>query len=308
MIRCLVILQVFLLFSFPVLAQERADIRVSEQDGFTRLVIDVDRRNPYTLSGEDTRSTLVKFSEAITPSLSFDEGRRFDHIGGVRVVSRSPFELSFTKAADSEIRHFYVGSRLLIDVYPSASGQTPASLPRQDRSSAPQSIPTPELSPAPETAPEPATEPEPTPTSEPEPDVMPQPPRSDNADPQIRIVPITPVDREPIAPPPSEGSGNQITGDLMINQAALNISSAEALSSAAFIRDGKLWVAISPDALVTPQISGPGAEKLGELERFDDLLEDGMFYRVNSPANAIVAGLGDSILWRYVFSDRKSVV
>jgi hypothetical protein len=165
-------------------------VRTGRHTDKTRLVFDWTDRVPYRLNSDGGVHTLTFDAPARIDAGRFSGGQ-VREIGDARATaSEDETQVVFTTSPSSDVRHFYSGSKVVVDVMRPGDGRPPPPLPAPP-STQTAAAPEPASEPAPEPAPEPATataevdiqpEPEPAPAPEqaaaappPEPDLQPAP-------------------------------------------------------------------------------------------------------------------------------------
>lgn len=252
-------------------AQDAVEIRGSDHDGYSRLVIEW----PESVSFETQKNTdqiILRFEKPATINLEGVNQKTLRNIGGVSASSNDNLVLNINIANGAKYRDFKIGKRIMLDVYDSEG--------KPDQAAA--------KSDTPPNKTEPEVEKETTP-----------PPSDENLD---AVAPLATEQKtqETITP--------KITGQ---QPHLITISSMQSVGMAVFERAGFLWLILDRGDLKTaPVISGPNKDSLPALEKID-IGNNGVAYRMAKPDGYYFYGEGGGILWRLVLSpnprDSKSV-
>ena len=101
---------VFLSVATVAYAQISGDIRVSDNDGYSRVVFDLSQKSGYTVE-KNGNSLSVSFKEALAVSPKAQTAR---NITTIQKISDQNFTLSIPEG--SHYRSFTIGNRIIIDV------------------------------------------------------------------------------------------------------------------------------------------------------------------------------------------------
>lgn len=100
-------------------AQDIASVRYGAHDGYDRLVFDWPSKTKYDVKKEQGQ-VKITFNRAAQIDLSSINNSKMKNIGTVSAVSADPLTLTINTKANSKIRHFGVGKRVVFDVYDAA--------------------------------------------------------------------------------------------------------------------------------------------------------------------------------------------
>jgi hypothetical protein len=265
----------------PALSQEAVSLRTGQHEDYSRLVFDWAQRAEYSVSRPDSGRLQIIFENDGLMNPEDVAGLSERNIADVKIESQSPLTISLRIPEGSDIRDFYAGNRLVVDIYNDPAGKTVGS-----------SQPKPEKTTA--AAPEPKAEPK----AEPAPPPAPPPPEAAAADDEETVLEDTAADPEPKAVPVQAKAPA-----LKIGNNLVTISSTTTMNFAVFRRGDEVWfVNDRPDLVLSPQISGPNAEMILPVRSLK--LESGTAYKARNVPGSHIKVQGGGLVWRTVISDQ----
>lgn len=294
MFRLFATLGVLLISSGQVaFAADVVDVRFKEHEGYSRLVFDFGKTVKYSLDKTTSGKLILGFEQQADVAGELPNKDALRNISGVKVLSDSPLKLSINVPADSRIRDFSIGDRLILDVYNSPGQVQPA---RED-SDAPQAVQ--------KSVPEPAVKPKKVEAAtatalsdekKEEPAVVPAKAEEAQAHPEEH--------KEVRLPQPDIPIKIQKPQDVNHNLVAL--SDTKAFGMAVFELNGKyVFVNDSATFSVIPQFNGPQASVLNPAERLT--IDGATAFEVKQLEGFDVLPTGGGLLWRIAISDVEKV-
>ncbi|SCA57894.1 conserved exported hypothetical protein [Candidatus Terasakiella magnetica] len=196
-------------------------VRKGEKGNFTRIVFDWPRKINYSI-GDYQGKTIVNFAEPAKYNLTAAKRNLSGEVRGLRQNGNN-VELDVTSG--SRIKHFYVGSKVVVDVYRDRLAQKPAP---PATTQVAQAQPQPVAAPAPTPAPQPQAVQPPKPKAAPVVKV---------AEPQQLAAPaqVTPAPAPVVSEPAQNASG-------LAAAFSLRFEFGEPVAAAAFRRGGNVWL------------------------------------------------------------------
>ncbi len=114
----------FLIFSLLCLllpttsfAQDIVQLRVSERDGYSRLILGWKENVKYKVDKSQSGKLLVTFERSATLNSSTSDFAKLDNVASVETLSLEPLKIIFTIPKTSNVRDFKIGNRVVFDVY-----------------------------------------------------------------------------------------------------------------------------------------------------------------------------------------------
>ncbi|NVK17421.1 MAG: hypothetical protein HWE30_01855 [Methylocystaceae bacterium] len=206
-------------------------VRKGEKGTHTRIVFDWPKKVDYKI-GDYEQKTIVNFAEPA--KYNFAAARR-GLTGQVRGMRQNGSAVELTVTPGSRIKHFYVGNKVVVDVYRDRLAQKPAApAETQVAQAAPAETQVAQATPAPQpTAPTPAPAPKPAPVAQPAPAQADEPPKP-------KAAPVAKVSEpEPLAEV-AEATGPNAAG--LASAFSLRFEFGEPVAAAAFRRSGSVWL------------------------------------------------------------------
>lgn len=105
------------LFSAPLFAQDIVPLRVSERDGYSRLILGWTEKVAYKVDKSKAGSLLVTFDRNADLSFVDIDFSIIDNVASVNILSVSPLSVSFAIPKTSNVRDFKIGNRVVFDIY-----------------------------------------------------------------------------------------------------------------------------------------------------------------------------------------------
>ncbi len=267
------------------MAQDKVAVRTGLHNGYSRLVFNWEAPVPYTVtrSGADAVDLEFKKSAGMDSSgVTLDAAQT---ILGVESLSAPGENLKVRVKIpqDSNFRHFLVGNRIVLDVYPGEANKKAAAKPAVEKTVQPVK--------APEKIAEKTVEKAADKPVEKTAPVEPKPVETPAAKP-AEIVTLPPA----VTPPTAIEQAAQ-----GIQPHAVTISSTNTVGLAAFERNGDLWVVLDrSDVNVPPQLSGPQKDQFSPFEKVP--MDGGVAYRTRMPEGLNVYGEGGGLVWKMVLT------
>jgi len=94
-------------------AQSAVSVRTAEHKGYSRVVLEWPSQVTYQTAKSGGEFT-ISFNKAGAPNLSSLSAA---NIQSMRIVQRDPLKVSFKVPSDVTPRHFFAGTRLIVDFY-----------------------------------------------------------------------------------------------------------------------------------------------------------------------------------------------
>lgn len=250
--------------STTIYAQDAVQIRGSDHDGYSRLVMEWPQSVSFEVS-QNNDQIEIKFDKAATADVTAINQKTLRNIGGVASVTSDPLTLAINVVPNAKYRDFKIGKRVMLDVYDSEGTPEPAA--QTSQVSTPPNTPA-ELETNNDT---------PAPSNE-------------------NLQQVNEAGASPEQTAPSKISGNQ--------PHLITVSGTQAIGMAAFERAGFLWLIFDQASLRTPPVlSGPNAESFPPLEKIEVGIDNGgTAYRMPKPEGYYFYGEGGGILWRLVMT------
>lgn len=272
----------FLLLVQAAFAQEAVGVRTGEHKDYSRLVFDWNQPVKYSIDKDQPGLLVLKFENKASIKNTDALNTAMRNYSAVRVIESDPLTVSLNIPEDSRTRSFLVGRRLVLDVYNSPSGKTPAA----------------------------AKEPVPA---------LEKPPELENQ--QIELKSAEAEVEEPAAatgdvnaePPPEELSAPEnakphapkieksIDKKATISSNLIAFTATKSFGLAAFQINNNLWIISDQSELnLKPQVSGPDAEYLEPITATE--IPRGKAFKTKMLPMANVRGEGGGLLWRVIVS------
>ena len=268
------------------MAQDMVAVRTGIHDGYSRLVFNWQAPVPYTVTRSGTDTVDLEFKKTAGLDSSGMAAGAAQTIRSVETLSAPGENLKVrVKIPEgSNFRHFLVGNRIVLDVYPGAADKKTALKPAPEKTA--EKAPAKVLEKTPEKTPPVEAKPAETPVT-----------------PVAEVKDITPPQPIP-QPSPIEQAAQGVQPH------AVTISSTNTVGLAAFERNGDLWVVLDRgDINVPPQLSGPQKDQFSPFERVP--MDGGVAYRARMPEGLNIYGEGGGLVWKMVLTpedhDRKPV-
>lgn len=250
------------------LAQSKVEIRGNDKDDYSRLVFDWPEATNYKISKSGATLSL-SFDKSASADSAAVNNTSLKNIGTVSVTADSPLSVTIQIKPESEFRHFKIGKRVMVDVYDAKGEIVKTPVTAQTK--------------LPEGEKEEKTKTAPTQTAEQE-----APPAQTELE--------TVIENNPEI--------QQISG---IQPHVVTLTATRASGMAAFERAGFLWLVFdNPDLKVAPLVAGPEKEKFGTFEKIE--IENGIAYRLPTPAGYKFYGEGGGLQWRLVMTPNPRAV
>lgn len=249
-------------------------IRTGEHEKYSRLVFDWPTKIEYAISKPAQETLQITFQTASAADLSAIAPQQNRNIADITQTAADPLTLTVKIPSTSRHRSFYAGNKIVLDIY-NPEGGTPA-------------LKTAAAPPPPMV--EPKTIAAPAPTQDTLKD--PSPAEMVKADTKTAH-PVTPVEQKPL---------EKFVGDAPSTPDLITVSSTQSIGLAVFERGGRIWIVNDQENLrLTPQVSGPNAEKIGPLQQVE-LTGASAFVTNTSPDN-FTQVKGGGLLWKIIMSD-----
>lgn len=279
-------------FNNPAYAE--GTIRSARKDDYTRLVIDWTSAVPYTVqvsgSSGETKTVTVTFKTDRPLTEPVSEDIRNPNLKSLELSgdTEQP-SLEAVVPSGSEIRHFQIGDRVIIDLYDPPAGPVtfsvqnnlpPASRIERAEPGKPQTNPESQIQAA----------------SSDQPDQINMESEDTRGQETVSPINVQALEEtgfsEPVSP-----DGYSITEPHVIR-----ISATQSLGLAAYKRFGNLWIVHNqPDNNIPPEILGPEKEKFPEFERYS--LDDAALFKLQLPSNSHeIYSEGGTLLWRLIIT------
>ena len=249
-------------------AQSAVSVRTAEHKGYSRVVLEWPSQVTYQTAKSGGEFT-ISFNKAGAPNLSSLSAA---NIQSMRIVQRDPLKVSFKVPSDVTPRHFFAGTRLIVDFY--GEGKLKKAAPKSPpKASAPKAV-----------------------EEKPEDKKLTDTVKDTNADEakireELKEEAAVKIDVPPAPEPVLEAS--------KIKPHMIRFSSTASIGLAAFEYAGSLWTVIDKlDPLIRPQIDGPNAKDFYPVQ--DIQLENGKAFRMKMLENANLYAEGDSLLWKLI--------
>jgi len=291
----ILMLSVFLMLSFPALAQTSVAVRTGKHSGYTRAVFDWNSPVSYNVRQQNSGEILVDFQKSADMSLSVHEHGAGTDILDVKQVSSSGANLQVVLKTPPErnFRHFMVGNRVVVDVLAPLDN-------KESTTSSPDSSPVTVKTPKPEKQ---------------EKELEKEFVKTGSVKDPVADLVVKP-DAEKLPSMKAESVEEQILPPekTILEQAAsvmpphvITVSSTEAMGLAAFRRSDWLWIVMDRSTLpVTPQISGEQAGKFTPFQRME--IKGGVAFRTKLPPETLnmhVYGEGGGLIWRILVTPNE---
>ncbi len=251
------------LFSLPLHAETKGEdvvVRAGNHDGYTRLVFAWPTPPKYTAKKE-SGSLVLSFAEPVHFSVAGPEPQSFSRVKGYQVLGLGEVKIDF--GPETNIRHFTVGNRLIVDLKgPELSAQPPAQEKKAEAKPSSEKVePTAEASSVV------------TPTKE---------------APVIKEEPVKAAEPVPSSSP-------------ALDSYTIQMTSTQAIGIAAYERFSSLWIIVDvPDYQLFPQLIGSKKEGSPSFERVS--LEGATAFRLRLPSGYHVQGEGEGLVWKIFLS------
>ena len=113
-----------------VYAQDAVQIRGSDHDGYSRLVIEWPQSVSFETTKNDNQISIV-FDKAAQADTAQINQTTLRNIGGISALSGDNLTLNINVAEDAKFRDFKIGKRVMLDVYDSAGKPNQTAAPSQ---------------------------------------------------------------------------------------------------------------------------------------------------------------------------------
>lgn len=289
----LILAALWALTGFDALAQQApVRVRVSQQDGFERLVFDTGAVRPYTLETKAGGKLLLTFSGPGTLDRS-GLPSAFSQAAGIEVSSEDPLTVVVILKDGAKAKDFRLGGRVMVDL----SGARPEKDAPKKQEEKPADKP--QEKPAEKPVEKPLEKPAEVTTAPPAPTPPVKAPEVQGPLPVQEVAPVKAVPPEkavsesiPAAPLPPVALGENL----------ISVSSSNASAMAVFEHGGDVWMINSDEnMLINPQISGPQAGAL-ILKPLD--VPNTKSFTVNLLPGAFVSGQGGGLIWRIMIGQK----
>lgn len=309
----------------PAHAAETVAVRTGNHAGYVRMVFDWAQAVPYSLRETGQGGLSIVFGRAArldTSGADVGTGKTVTRLAALP-ASGDALQVDVTLAPGTTVRHFAMGSRVIVDLM--ASAAQGGSLVRPAPSSA---SPSPSPSPAPSPS---ASVPPPSAAPSAPAVVPPKPARipADRAGAGSAASPGTakaPAPEKPAAPSPAASSAGPAAAPAPTAAApttaaatvppadaapaiaphTVNVATTAATGLAVFVRHNDLWVVMDrPDVVLAPEITGPTPELFPGFTRQE--IQGGSAFRMAlpRPASLRVYGGGGGLIWRILLTPEE---
>ena len=261
-------------------AEQKVSVRSGEHDGYTRIVLDGTATQGYAAK-ESTGSLTLTFKSAADFSVAAPAPETLARVSGFAVT---PTVITLTYPKGQTIRHFMIGTRLIVDIKGAATQpvKKPVKEPNKEEPKDADKV----VPPAPEVKP-PVAEPV---KQTPKPETSPQP----EAKPADKIE--TKTDTTPPSPAPTE-----TVAPASFDAHMISITATQATGLAVFERSGTLWLVVDKeDYPVYPQIAGPQKDKFPPFNRVTT--KGGTAFTLKLPPGLQVYGEGGGLVWKVILT------
>lgn len=293
-------------FADPATAAELAKVRAAAHDDYTRIVFDWGANPGYAAQQSGNVLTLTFNQDANFTITGKDPGS----LPRISSFSTSAKAATITVDAGQSVRHFVIGSRIIVDVKGKAAAKTvkaetvaPKDPPQEQPKEQPKEKAVVEskqqdIKPEPETkkADTDAVKVVETPAeikSEIKSEAKPE------AKPEV-VADVKPVE---VVRPAIPAEKVEKTFDAHM----VNITATQAVGLAAYVRGNSLWVIVDqPDYPIVPQIAGPQKDKFPQFKQVP--LKDATAFKLALPKGMKVYGEGGGLVWKLVVTptERKT--
>lgn len=311
-----------------IFAADIVPLRISEKDGYDRVVFGLKNTAEYTLRTEEGH-LIIKFN---IPAQTTDEISEVDNIGALKILSNTPLEVSFEIPKSSKVRDFKIGKRVVLDIYDPTN---PEDKLQKTKETSPQK----EAPPVPVEKPqqteakdEPVTQPvkkqeppklkakpEPEKKADAEKTETPQPSPLPANPPAFVLVPETLTSEKQAQEKPETNTSHEKSGEKQekpnenaalkkaVNQEnhVISVRSTTNLGMAAFRFYDDLWLIIDNNAsLVMPNLSTAKPDLFGNFERV--MINDANAYKIRMPSDEKlnIMGQGVGLTWDLIMGDK----
>ncbi|WP_417783141.1 hypothetical protein [Terasakiella pusilla] len=240
-----------------VVPQDGPSVRVrkGEKGTHTRIVFDWPRKVGYTI-GDYEQKTVVNFAEPAKYNFAAAQRNLTGQVRGLRQNGQA-VELAVTPG--SRIKHFYVGNKVVVDVYRDRLAQKPAAPSGGQPAQQVAAAQTKPQQPAPTPKPAPAAPAKPTPAPTPAPKAE-EPPAP-------KAAPVAQVSAPEELPQVTEKTGPNAAG--LASAFSLRFEFGEPVAAAAFRRSGSVWLVFDKqteqDVQALAQSAGGGITGIEQL-------------------------------------------
>lgn len=275
MIRTVFALLLFCITLVPVSVFAAVDVRAGNNTDYSRLVFDWGSRVPYTLKQESAGKLLLSFEKEGEPNAA---NASADNLIAFDVISTKPLQIRLTIPEKSATRDFYIGSRVVIDIYNPPGGAQKVA---KTKISAPK--------------PEQKTE-KPAEEKIAQPDVL-----SDKVEKKAAVKPADVETEELTEKPEDTALHSAVMAASDIDPHIVTITSTKNVGLAVFENYDRTWLITDLDEkFLTPQINGPDPDIFPPLEEVK--VRDGRAFGIKMPDGAFSYGQGEGLLWKLVVS------
>lgn len=283
----------------PALAQQEITVRSGVHPSYSRLVFDWPGTPDYKVSQTGTTLTIA-FTKGAKADVSAVADRDLPNIKNLKLVASDPLTITIEIPADSRVRHFAAGDRMVLDVYGSGvvTGGTKMAVVKETVKETPAA------------------------KSKPESQKITLPPSKDNTQdnkteiisPALKaektqeqqVAVTSPAEVTAVAQPVKAVESESLPDTSSLKEPhVIMLTATTAQGMSVFRRGDWLWMVSDDPALsVSPQITGPQKNLFGEMERMD--VSGGAGFRIKLPKGAYVRASGGQLVWR-VFVEPKSL-
>ena len=245
---------------------EQINVRAGAHKDYSRLVFDWPKAVTYNVEKKSQGKLELSFSQAADLDTQALAKTLVANIRGLKILEQDPLRVELDVADGGRIRDFKIGNKVILDVYnPPTGARTPSKIAVETASSAPAAI---------------------NKQDEKKAEIAKKIPQENKQD-------IVLQDAPPKQPVKQLKANEQPT--------IIAVSSTESFGLAAFVNAGNLWIVNDKDdILLKPQISGPRARSLPELEEQKDA--GALIYSLPLPKDVELKGQGGGVLWRIMMS------
>lgn len=290
-------------FAPGALAQETVNVRTGQHDDYSRLVFDWEEAVTYTVTRQGSKYTL-KFDKGAALSDSQARGNPVPNVMGISAVSEAPLEVTVEVPADSRVRDFKAGSRVVIDIYNPPGG--PQAPPPPAVAEGKPAKPQPESSKAEKVQHAEEHQKKPSPSDQPE-----------TGHAKAEHVPDTKSETRVAVPPAEIESVEMVDEHTLPDQSVLEaaiekkeaekpnlitLSATKSMDMAVFNVDDEIWMVTGqPSLFINPQVIGPNSKSLLPIKPTD--IAGGKIFKTPGNKYREMRTEGGGLLWRVIVPD-----
>lgn len=277
-------------------AQEDVTVRSGVHPSYSRLVFDWPGIPDYVVAQQGQKLTIT-FSQPANADIAAVSDRDLPNIKNFKIAATSPLTLTLDIPAESRVRHFSAGDRMVLDVYGAGQESTKLSAVKEDTKKTPPVKPVPDQK---------------TPDKKPPPSekTPPQAPKAETQKPD-QALPVAPASAASV---PAKGDSvevaqpvtpvqNEAVASALTEPQVITLTSTEAMGLAVFDRGGFAWIVTDQPGMTSePSIAGSQKNLLGTLDRKD--MTGGTAFRVALPKGAHIHAEGGGLVWRVIVSPK----